>query len=254
MLKRGKSNRGSISSTAALAEPSKTPESNPPIATERFVEAVTSSVLLLTFFSAMADIMSPNPVDDPTFVTRPVAHRPLFSNPDRLAKARVLFAKYGLTIDEDEWIVSPREPVERVEKPVRMRVRRQCHRCQTMYGADKICTSCRHTRCKKCPRFPPKKPKQAGDVPQATAAAAAPRPPPGATDLPILEVDPMYQPSSKYILSRPSKTGGQDVVRKPAVQRIRRNCHRCLTLFSSPTATECENCKHIRCKSCPREP
>lgn len=69
-------------------------------------------------------------------------------------KARALFAKYGLTLELGEWSVPATEGVPRVEKQVRMRIHRTCHRCQTTFGADRVCSHCQHTRCKKCPQFP----------------------------------------------------------------------------------------------------
>lgn len=158
-------------------------------------------------------------------------------------RARALFAKYGLTLEPEEWM-SPRNiQVQRVEKPIRMRVRRICHRCQTTYGPDKVCNNCQHVRCKKCPRYPPKKTPQdskgkekavAATDTAAAPAAAAPR-------------------KQKAPLTLPSRRGGQDRVLQPARQRVRRTCHRCGSLFDGH-ATECVTCKHIRCKKCPREP
>ncbi|KAE8370993.1 hypothetical protein BDV26DRAFT_299223, partial [Aspergillus bertholletiae] len=163
-------------------------------------------------------------------------------------KARSLFAKYGLTLEPGEWKPTIDTEVQRVAKPIRMRVRRTCHRCQTTFGIDKLCTNCQHVRCKKCPRYPPQKShdhtesalqtilSQKGKEPIAAAAAtAAPR---KAKSPPI---------------TIPSRTGGQDLVRKEVKQRVRRTCHRCCTTFA-PESTECENCKHTRCKKCPREP
>ena len=264
VLRRGKSNRASTSSAAALATPTNAAEVDATPRQQRFGEAFYCfDIVADNLASSQAEhlpdvkpeIVSPEAGEDVVRVTKGVTRRPVMSNPERFEKARLLFAKYGLTIDEDEWISAPRAPVERVEKPIRMRVRRQCHRCQTMYGPDKICTSCQHTRCKKCPRFPPKKPKTNPTGEARGAVTMGPPPPPAAAaSLPVLDVDPMYRQSSKYVLSRPSTTGGQDMLRKPPVQRVRRTCHRCFTLFNPQSASECENCKHVRCKKCPRDP
>ncbi|KAI9732385.1 MAG: hypothetical protein M1834_001593 [Cirrosporium novae-zelandiae] len=72
-------------------------------------------------------------------------------------RAKKLMEKYGLTLDPGEWTASLSDKVERVEKPIRLRVRRQCHKCNTTFGGDKICSKCQHHLCKKCPRHPPKK-------------------------------------------------------------------------------------------------
>ncbi|KAJ4296876.1 hypothetical protein N0V90_006924 [Kalmusia sp. IMI 367209] len=153
-------------------------------------------------------------------------------------RARALFAKYGLTLESHEWIAAPALPVnvQRIEKPIRMRVHRTCHRCGTTYGADKVCAKCEHKRCKKCPRYPKKKsPTEKAQV-QAKEAAAA-----------------KALPKKKRVLTVPSRNG-TELAYQPAKQRVRRNCHKCQALFIPPTATICESCRHIRCTKCPREP
>ncbi|KAL2006252.1 hypothetical protein VTN00DRAFT_9906 [Thermoascus crustaceus] len=158
-------------------------------------------------------------------------------------RARAMFAKYGLTLEPEEWM-SPRNlNIERVEKPIRMRVRRTCHNCQTSFGSNKVCYGCSHTRCKKCPRYPPAKTKEQKEAKAKAKAKAA-----------VVAAEELRPKKSKApVLTIPSRTGGQDLVRKPIKQRVRRTCHRCGTLFHGQ-ATECENCKHVRCKKCPRDP
>jgi hypothetical protein len=154
-------------------------------------------------------------------------------------KARALFAKYGLTLEPGEWMLKTTNAnIQRVEKPVRMRVRRYCHRCRATFGADRVCSSCQHVRCKNCFRYPSSKSKEAKGKEKAAAPAPAPK-----------EVSK----PSKVVLTIPSRTGGQDRVRRPIKMRIRRTCHRCSTLFVAD-ATECTQCSHIRCKKCPRDP
>jgi len=156
-------------------------------------------------------------------------------------KARALFAKYGLTLDPGEWMIKPTNAnIQRVEKPVRMRVRRNCHRCLAAFGASVTCPHCQHPRCKKCIRYPPTK--SAEDKGKGKEKAVTPTPAPKATPKP-----------SKMVLSIPSRTGGQDRVRRPIKMRVRRSCHRCSALFDGD-ATVCEKCSHIRCKKCPRSP
>ncbi|KAE8413197.1 hypothetical protein BDV36DRAFT_269144 [Aspergillus pseudocaelatus] len=159
-------------------------------------------------------------------------------------KARALFAKYGLTLEPGEWRSPTDTEVQRVAKPIRMRVRRTCHRCQTTFGIDKLCTNCQHVRCKKCPRYPPHKSShdhQNESALQTILSQKGKEP-----------ADASRKPKEPP-LTLPSRTGGQDVIRKEVKQRIRRTCHRCCTTFA-PDATECENCQHTRCKKCPREP
>lgn len=127
--------------------------------------------------------------------------------------------------------------VQRIEKPIRMRVHRTCHKCGTSFGANKICSSCEHTRCTKCPRYPGKKTKKATQGPIAVGEISAD------------DAKGMY----KLLLTKPSKTGGQPLVRKKPKQRVRRTCHSCSTLFQSGTK-QCSSCGHIRCEDCPRDP
>lgn len=54
-------------------------------------------------------------------------------------------------------------------------------------------------------------------------------------------------------MTMPSRTGGQDLVRKQVVQRVRRWCHSCETMYA-PGSKVCASCSHVRCKRCPRDP
>ncbi|KAE8350405.1 hypothetical protein BDV28DRAFT_159628 [Aspergillus coremiiformis] len=157
-------------------------------------------------------------------------------------KTRALFAKYGLTPEPGEWRSHNDMAVQRVAKPIRMRVRRTCHRCQTTFGPDKLCTNCQHVRCKKCPRYPAAKTHDQTATALHTILAQKDKNPTG-TQRKVKEPP----------LTLPSRTGGQDLVRKQIKQRVRRTCHRCCTTFA-PGATECNSCKHTRCKKCPRDP
>jgi len=55
------------------------------------------------------------------------------------------------------------------------------------------------------------------------------------------------------VLTIPSRTGGQPLVRKKPMQRVRRTCHECATLFPGSVKV-CPKCEHIRCTDCPRDP
>ncbi|OAL45288.1 hypothetical protein IQ07DRAFT_221791 [Pyrenochaeta sp. DS3sAY3a] len=183
----------------------------------------------------------PSPTTAPTATqddsTALVAAAPVAKVLDRRAmqqeRARQLFAKYGLTLESHEWIASsgPIPTVQRVEKSIRMRVHRSCHMCGSLYGADKVCLNCDHKRCKKCPRYPRKK------SPEEKLKAK----------------DPADKPKRKKVLTITTRAGNE-LAYQPATQRIRRSCHKCETQFVPPTATICEQCRHIRCTKCPREP
>lgn len=167
---------------------------------------------------------------------KPIINQELNRSALQQERARALFAKYGLTLESHEWITSTPQPisVQRVEKPIRMRVHRSCHHCGTTYGADKVCTNCEHKRCKKCPRYPKKK-TPAEKQAEADAAAA------------------QVKPKKKKLLTLKSKTGGE-LVYQHTRQRVRRTCHKCHNMFIPATATICEQCRHVRCTKCPREP
>lgn len=151
-------------------------------------------------------------------------------------KARALFAKYGLKLEPGEWTVPATVAVPRVEKQVRMRIHRTCHRCQSTFGADRICSNCQHTRCKKCPRLPAAKSKVLKGKGLAVGFAA----------------DDVLDKKADALTMLHRATGKEMTMREPA-QRVRRTCHQCDTLFQG-NATQCENCKHLRCPECPRDP
>ncbi|KAL6719263.1 hypothetical protein ACLMJK_003501 [Lecanora helva] len=150
-------------------------------------------------------------------------------------KARAMFAKYGLTLEPGEWVHPVTVGAPRIEKPVRMRIHRKCHRCQTIFGQDRICSNCQHTRCKKCPRHPVSTKSKGAKGKGAVAVDEGVTNPEG---------DP---------LTMPHRATGKEMSRKAPTQRVRRTCHECGTIFAGK-AVQCENCKHMRCPQCPREP
>ncbi|KAL9009562.1 MAG: hypothetical protein Q9173_005418, partial [Seirophora scorigena] len=161
-------------------------------------------------------------------------------------KARALFAKYGLTLEPGEWTKAIKPDGERVEKKIRMRVHRTCHYCQTTFGPDRVCSNCKHSRCKKCPRYPTKRTKEQKG--KAIAAAGGGIATTGTAAAAI--ADTTLNLKSLIISSRPT---GKKVTYKPVTQRVRRTCHLCSTLFEG-RAIECANCGHNRCPQCPRDP
>lgn len=123
-----------------------------------------------------------------------------------------------------------------------MRVHRTCHKCSTSFGPDKICNSCNHKRCKKCPRQPVKKPKDKGKGKEKVGERSGQ----------VVGRKKKKKPTYGVTLTIPSRTGGQDLVRKAPRQRVHRKCHRCQTDFAGEKI--CRKCSHTRCRSCPREP
>ncbi|RMZ72486.1 Zinc finger RING FYVE PHD-type [Pyrenophora seminiperda CCB06] len=185
----------------------------------------------LTFILNYNSPITPSVSAPPTPTTRTAMDR----NAMQQERARALFAKYGLTLESHEWIAAPaaKPTVERVEKSIRMRVHRSCHRCGTLYGADKVCRQCEHKRCKKCPRYPKKKTAEEKQTEK--------------------EKEGTEQPKRKRKLTIRTRAG-DELVYQPARQRIRRTCHVCDQIFIPAAATVCENCQHVRCTRCAREP
>lgn len=127
-----------------------------------------------------------------------------------------------------------------------MRIHRTCHLCNTTFGSTRVCVKCEHVRCKSCPRYPLKKDKSASKTKKDAVV-----PIPGA-----LEADTYYNLSNEkpLLLTKPNpKTGGQPLVKKKTMQRVRRHCHECSTMFPAKVKT-CPSCQHIRCVDCPRDP
>jgi len=173
--------------------------------------------------------------DTATATIPTTATTPLDRHAMQQERARALFAKYGLTLEAHDWTrpSAPVPAVQRVERAIRMRVHRSCHRCGSLYGADKTCQQCEHKRCKRCPRYPPK---------QKTEDKVKAK-----------DQDVVDRVTRKKILTLTTRFG-TELAHQPTKQRIRRTCHKCETLFSPSTATVCDGCQHVRCTNCPREP
>ncbi|KAL9098019.1 MAG: hypothetical protein Q9163_006234 [Psora crenata] len=147
-------------------------------------------------------------------------------------KIRAVFAKYNMTLDVGEWTPPFRVETLRVEKKVRMRVHRTCHRCQTQFGVDRVCSGCNHNRCKKCPRFPTTKKEATKE--KAAAGASTKRPATqrtrsSDTALGVGEDDPPFRLLPKW------------------------TCHLCQNVHRDPE-NPCLRCEHRKCRDCAVEP
>lgn len=163
-------------------------------------------------------------------------------------RARKLSERYGLEITPSGWHHAEGH-VLRVEKPIRMRIHRTCHKCGDYFGQTKECPNCKHVRCKECGRRPPKRSEsERAESRKRRAALEKER----AENPPIIA--DWDQDGKDEVLRRPSnKPGGQDLVLKRIRQRVRRTCCQCSRMFNSGEKN-CPECKHIRCTDCPREP
>ena len=140
---------------------------------------------------------------------------------DHHDRTQAILAKYNLDIEQPRWPSHPFPALERVTKPIRMRVRYTCHRCKTSFGHDKECISCRHRRCAKCDRYPARKPK----------------PGVGLQTMPAALVDPVEKsvPETEAVAADHMCA-----------------CHECQT-FIEMTIEECPNCHHAICDRCHKE-
>lgn len=162
-------------------------------------------------------------------------------------RAKKLGELYGLELKPSEWHSTEGHAL-RVEKPIRMRVHRKCHVCETSFGLGKECPKCKHPRCKQCPRVPPKRTEAEREESRKKRAAILKE---RAENPPIV---PDWNPSNKkVVLKKPAKCGTQDLIHRKPRQRVRRNCCQCEKLYLSHSKT-CDSCTHTRCTDCPREP
>jgi len=192
--------------------------------------------------SATPPAEAPKPVNPAYANATKVPRAQLFEE-----RAKKLAELYGLEMKPGEWHSTQGDAL-RVEKPIRMRVHRKCHICNTSFGLGKECPKCKHPRCKQCPRVPPKRTEAEREESRKKRAAIIKE---RAENAPII---PDWNPDNKKIvLRRPAKTGGQDLVHKKPRQRVRRTCCQCQKLFAVHTKN-CGNCQHARCTDCPRDP
>jgi hypothetical protein len=164
------------------------------------------------------------------------------------ARAKQLGERFGLQVNPGEWW-STEGTALRTEKPIRMRVRRICHLCNTTFGVAKECPNCDHTRCKQCVRYPPKRTEEEKQASRERRAAKAKE----LAANPSIEVDWLINDKLDFKLTKPAKCGTQDLVYKKPRQRVRRNCHECGTQFTTGNKV-CNSCQHVRCTDCPRDP
>lgn len=179
---------------------------------------------------------------DPTAISEAPQSTKVLRSQLEADRARRLGERFKLP-DLSAWkSPHPEKELVRVQKPIRMRIHRTCHKCDTPFGGTKVCV-CGHSRCTACPRYPPRKDK----------TITKPAKSPARSD--VIEVDhyhSLYR-AEDYVLTMPSRTGGQALVRKKPVQRVRRTCHECSTTFQSGSKV-CAQCTHRRCVDCPRDP
>ncbi|KAI1450412.1 hypothetical protein F5Y02DRAFT_114597 [Annulohypoxylon stygium] len=164
-------------------------------------------------------------------------------------RAKKLGARFGLEIKPSEWHSSDGD-VLRVEKSVRMRIHRECHRCHSAFGAGNECPGCQHKRCKKCTRNPVKHTEEERQAIREKREALIRR------NKQLGPIIPSYDYSENIVLKRPRKAAQDLVYKGKPRMRVRRHCHECNNLISgnAKEARVCNNCGHRRCDDCPRDP
>lgn len=167
-------------------------------------------------------------------------------------RAKKLGARFGIEFESHEW-QAPEGDVLRIDKAPRMRIHRQCHKCQSGFGAGNECPSCEHVRCKKCTRNPPKKTDAEKEAARTRKEELARQRKENAPIIPSYDYSDIH---GEIIIRRPARVGNVDLVFRPPRVRIRRNCHACNTLITSGSSQPrtCDACGHKRCDDCPRQP
>ncbi|CAL3962951.1 unnamed protein product [Diplocarpon coronariae] len=158
------------------------------------------------------------------------------------ARAKKLAERFAVSVEPVP--SGPDKETCRIEKPIRLRVHRACHVCNTSFGSNKTCAQCQHVRCKACPRSPYKKADRAREREKEKLA------------VPVVAIEPdtYWGLREQLLLTKPNpKPGAQPLVRKKPKQRVRRHCHECQTLFPGGSKI-CPGCDHVRCVECPRDP
>ena len=76
----------------------------------------------------------------------------------RAERSRRIFERYGVPYDDVSDMVPGQDDRDvglRVHARVRMRVRYNCHVCNTTFRHERACRQCSHARCDACPRMMP---------------------------------------------------------------------------------------------------
>lgn len=127
--------------------------------------------------------------------------------------------------------VTTRSGNERAYLPATQRVRRTCHKCESLFvpPTATTCASCKHARCTKCPREPAKRNKW----PMGYPGDAEPESDEDA------EVEKQLEQFRR-------------IWRKPR-RIVRWECEQCHSLFRQGSP-QCPGCGHERCDQCTRSP
>lgn len=179
---------------------------------------------------------SPPPPIEPPAESR-VPHRPT-RLPIQTERAQRLGERFNLPISPETFTTfgSDAEPVW-LERPARPRIRTTCHECDTASSAGRFCAACAHPRCPECPRRP------------ATTSAVPSGENKENRQAGALEGDDTHGRQA----ARPARPAEPLLVKKKIMQRVRRTCHLCATLYA-PGSRICPSCTHPRCVDCPRDP
>ncbi|KAF3767804.1 hypothetical protein M406DRAFT_328859 [Cryphonectria parasitica EP155] len=161
----------------------------------------------------------------------------------------------GLEVDPNAWYHMEGH-VLRINRPVRMRVHRQCHQCGGDVGAKGLCGKCNHSFCHQCTRYPPKRSEDEKVASREKKAYIVKDREVNAMIVPDWDADTRKK---TVVLRRSPPSGQQELVHKKVRQRVRRVCCQCQddngaeVLFHGGQR-QCPKCDHVRCTDCPRDP
>ncbi|KAJ6786602.1 hypothetical protein PWT90_04682 [Aphanocladium album] len=160
-------------------------------------------------------------------------------------RGKVISMRLGVDVQTWEMRTThPDETVFRQDKPLSLRVRWCCHRCNGNIASNGACSKCEHARCKKCIRL--HSDEQLADALVGMRSSRSRH----------RGHDEGYDDGCKdsgYGLKKRNTTGGPDLVLRKPRHRVRRTCHVCNADFAQLSKI-CDKCQHVRCTDCPRDP
>lgn len=277
--------------TLEVDDTASAPPLEPPTPMAQYVSTLCDLRVQYLFLARTHDrptcLPSPLPLVAESQASRPISAYQLggrssgfSSNSVRLAeRANALLAKHGFEAPASDWPMPSGQPVQRVERRIRMRVRFWCHLCNTQYGNGTACVQCTHTRCRQCIRYPPKR-----VTPRFRLAARNDEVAENLTTLPVpvpsgIELIPAELPSldmvpSLHVAATEHLPGTEvpiSVPETPVLEyrsthrdtnplgtrvsqgrraRVGQICHACRTAFDHGKNV-CSRCGHERCRDCP---
>ncbi|OAA81080.1 hypothetical protein LEL_00625 [Akanthomyces lecanii RCEF 1005] len=163
-------------------------------------------------------------------------------------RGRAISTRLGMDIETWEMRTTQAgETVLRQDKPLSLRVRWYCHRCDGDINPRGTCSNCSHTRCKICIRL-----HRDQDIDDDVVGRPNRRHYPNGDEGYIVPDSDLAD--AGLHLQRRGNPGSADLVLRRPRLRVRRTCHVCQADFAQVSQTVCDKCEHVRCTDCPRDP